>query len=170
MITIDALPKKYGRTTVVEHGERDPAHEVFAEADLRVHDTGRGEHIAPLNAGFGFAVSAGSEKKELAQAFVKFATSANFHVKALLTVGSGISPDRPPCWLQGGSRATPPVGTSTQPREGSAQLCGQRTTRTCSSSSDVCPSGDGRPPAARCLFSCSIAGPSLQAVAQLRLI
>ena len=36
------------RAAIVEHGERDPAHEVLAEADLRVHDTGRGEHVAPL--------------------------------------------------------------------------------------------------------------------------
>jgi len=51
-------------------------------------------HTAPLNAGFGFAVSSGSEKKELARAFVKFATSANFHIKALTTVASGIDPMR----------------------------------------------------------------------------
>jgi multiple sugar transport system substrate-binding protein len=52
------------------------------------------QHIAPLNAGFAFGVSTGSQKKELAKAFVKFATSKAFHIKMLNTVGSGIDPMR----------------------------------------------------------------------------
>ncbi|MGH2532765.1 MAG: ABC transporter substrate-binding protein [Thermomicrobiales bacterium] len=51
-------------------------------------------HVAPLNAGFAFAVSAGSTEKEMARQFVKYATSKAFHVKALTTVGSGIDPMR----------------------------------------------------------------------------
>ncbi|HEY8446033.1 MAG TPA: sugar ABC transporter substrate-binding protein [Thermomicrobiales bacterium] len=51
-------------------------------------------HVAPLNAGFGFAVSTGSKNKELARAFIKFATSKSFHLKMLLTTGSGIDPMR----------------------------------------------------------------------------
>ena len=37
-----------GRAAGVHHGEGDPAHQILAEADLRVHDAGRGQHIAPL--------------------------------------------------------------------------------------------------------------------------
>jgi multiple sugar transport system substrate-binding protein len=51
-------------------------------------------HVAPLNAGFGFAVSSGSKNKELARWFIKFATSKAFHLKMLLTTGSGIDPMR----------------------------------------------------------------------------
>lgn len=51
-------------------------------------------HIAPLNAGFGFAVSSGSRDKEMAKWFVKYGTSKAFHIKMLTTVGSGIDPMR----------------------------------------------------------------------------
>ena len=51
-------------------------------------------HIAPLNAGFCFSVSAGSQNKEMAREFVKFATSKDYHLKLLTTTGSGIDPMR----------------------------------------------------------------------------
>lgn len=51
-------------------------------------------HVAPLNAGFCFAVSAGSQNPELARAFVAFATSPDYHRDLLTTVGSGIDPTR----------------------------------------------------------------------------
>lgn len=47
-----------------------------------------------LNAGFGFAISSGSEKQEHAWEFIKFATSAKTGLELLLTTGSGIDPDR----------------------------------------------------------------------------
>ena len=51
-------------------------------------------HIAPLNAGFCFAVSTGSQNQELAREFVRFATSPDYHLKLLTTTGSGIDPTR----------------------------------------------------------------------------
>lgn len=51
-------------------------------------------HVAPLNAGFCFAVSTGSQNKDAARAFIRFATSKNFHLQMLLTTGSGIDPMR----------------------------------------------------------------------------
>jgi multiple sugar transport system substrate-binding protein len=51
-------------------------------------------NIAPLNAGFCFAVSTGSQNKDAARAFVKYATSKNFHLQMLTTTGSGIDPMR----------------------------------------------------------------------------
>ena len=51
-------------------------------------------HIAPLNAGFCFAVSTGSQNKELARQFVKYATSKAVHQQLLTTTGSGIDPTR----------------------------------------------------------------------------
>jgi multiple sugar transport system substrate-binding protein len=51
-------------------------------------------HIAPLNAGFCFAVSTGSQNSEGAREFVKFATSKEEHLKLLTTTGSGIDPTR----------------------------------------------------------------------------
>ena len=52
-------------------------------------------HLAPLNAGFCFAVSAGSRNKDLAWEFVKFATCDKaYHLKLLTTTGSGIDPTR----------------------------------------------------------------------------
>lgn len=56
-----------------------------------------GGNTAPrlaLNAGFGFAISAGSEKAEHAWEFIKFATNAKTGLDLLLTTGSGIDPDR----------------------------------------------------------------------------
>lgn len=47
-----------------------------------------------LNAGFGFAISSGSEKQEHAWEFIKFATSAKTSLDLLQTTGSGIDPDR----------------------------------------------------------------------------
>lgn len=47
-----------------------------------------------LNAGFGFGVSSGSKKKDLAWEFIKFATSKQMHLKLLTTTGSGIDPTR----------------------------------------------------------------------------
>jgi len=47
-----------------------------------------------LNAGFGFAISSGSQKQEHAWEFIKFATSAKTGLELLLTTGSGIDPDR----------------------------------------------------------------------------
>lgn len=52
------------------------------------------KHIAPLNAGFCFSVSTGSQNKDLARQFVKFATSKDYHLKLLTTTGSGIDPMR----------------------------------------------------------------------------
>ena len=52
------------------------------------------EHIAPLNAGFCFAVSTGAQNPELARAFVTFATSPEYHLNLLTTTGSGIDPTR----------------------------------------------------------------------------
>ena len=49
---------------------------------------------ASLNAGFGFAVSTGSKKKEIAREFIKFATSKTMHLRLLTTTGSGIDPTR----------------------------------------------------------------------------
>ncbi len=51
-------------------------------------------HIAPLNAGFCFAVSSGSQNPDLARAFVQFATSPDYHLKLLTSTGSGIDPTR----------------------------------------------------------------------------
>jgi len=51
-------------------------------------------HIAPLNAGFCFAVSAGSPNPDLARAFIEYATSPQYHLKLLTTTGSGIDPTR----------------------------------------------------------------------------
>lgn len=47
-----------------------------------------------LNAGFGFAISSGSQKQEHAWEFIKFATGAKTGLALLLTTGSGIDPDR----------------------------------------------------------------------------
>ena len=47
-----------------------------------------------LNAGFGFAISSGSQKQDHAWEFIKFATSAKTGLELLLTTGSGIDPDR----------------------------------------------------------------------------
>ncbi|WEK52153.1 MAG: sugar ABC transporter substrate-binding protein [Candidatus Kaistia colombiensis] len=47
-----------------------------------------------LNAGFGFAVSAGSGKKDAAWELIKFATSPQYQEELLLLTGSGIDPDR----------------------------------------------------------------------------
>jgi multiple sugar transport system substrate-binding protein len=52
------------------------------------------QHIAPLNAGFCFSVSSGSQNKEMAREFVKFATSKDYHLNLLTTTGSGIDPMR----------------------------------------------------------------------------
>jgi len=47
-----------------------------------------------LNAGYGFGVSSGSKKQELAWELTKFATGAKYHRDLLLTTASGIDPDR----------------------------------------------------------------------------
>jgi multiple sugar transport system substrate-binding protein len=52
------------------------------------------QHVAPLNAGFAFGISSGSQNKDLAWEFVKWATSAYINEKLLLTFGSGIDPTR----------------------------------------------------------------------------
>lgn len=53
------------------------------------------KNVAPLNAGFCFAISSGSQNKDLAWEFVKFATSnKDYHLKLLTTTGSGIDPTR----------------------------------------------------------------------------
>ena len=47
-----------------------------------------------LNAGFAFAVSSGSQKKDAAWELIKFATSPKYQEELLLLTGSGIDPDR----------------------------------------------------------------------------
>jgi multiple sugar transport system substrate-binding protein len=49
---------------------------------------------AALNAGFGWAISTGSKKKDLAWEFVKWATAHDVQVKLLTTFNSGIDPTR----------------------------------------------------------------------------
>jgi len=50
--------------------------------------------VAALDAGFGWAISAGSKKKELAWEFVRWASSSEAGVKLLTTYNSGIDPTR----------------------------------------------------------------------------
>lgn len=50
--------------------------------------------VAALDAGFGWAISAGSKKKDLAWEFVRWATSTQIGVKLLTTYNSGIDPTR----------------------------------------------------------------------------
>ncbi|HXW30783.1 MAG TPA: sugar ABC transporter substrate-binding protein [Xanthobacteraceae bacterium] len=50
--------------------------------------------IAALDAGFGWAISTGSKKKELAWQFVRWATSREVGLKLLTTPNSGIDPTR----------------------------------------------------------------------------
>lgn len=52
------------------------------------------QHVAALNAGFCFSVSTGSQNKDIALEFVKFATSKQYHIKLLTTLNSGIDPMR----------------------------------------------------------------------------
>ncbi len=47
-----------------------------------------------LNAGFAFAVSSGSQKKEAAWELIKFAASPKYQEELILLTGSGIDPDR----------------------------------------------------------------------------
>ena len=47
-----------------------------------------------FNAGFGFAITTGSKKKEIAWELIKFATSPKYHEELLTLTGSGIDPDR----------------------------------------------------------------------------
>lgn len=50
--------------------------------------------VAALDAGFGWAISAGSKKRELAWEFVRWATSSQISLKLLTTYNSGIDPTR----------------------------------------------------------------------------
>lgn len=50
--------------------------------------------VAALDAGFGWAISAGSKKRELAWEFVRWATSSQIGLKLLTTPNSGIDPTR----------------------------------------------------------------------------
>jgi multiple sugar transport system substrate-binding protein len=50
--------------------------------------------VAALNAGFGWAISTGSKKKELAWEFVKWATGHDTQITLLTTPNSGIDPTR----------------------------------------------------------------------------
>ncbi|MDR3467878.1 MAG: sugar ABC transporter substrate-binding protein [Xanthobacteraceae bacterium] len=50
--------------------------------------------VAALDAGFGWAISTGSRKKDLAWEFVRFATSSEVGAKLLTTPNSGIDPTR----------------------------------------------------------------------------
>ncbi|MEQ8282783.1 MAG: sugar ABC transporter substrate-binding protein [Roseitalea porphyridii] len=50
--------------------------------------------LAALNAGFGFGVSTGSQKPELAWEFIKFATGQKHGLELLTTTGTGIDPTR----------------------------------------------------------------------------
>jgi multiple sugar transport system substrate-binding protein len=52
------------------------------------------KHISPLNAGFALAISRGSQQKELAQAFIQFASSKETGIKLLTTSASGVDPIR----------------------------------------------------------------------------
>jgi multiple sugar transport system substrate-binding protein len=47
-----------------------------------------------LNAGFAFAITEGSQKKEAAWELIKLATSPGYHEELLALTGSGIDPDR----------------------------------------------------------------------------
>jgi len=47
-----------------------------------------------FNAGFGFAITAGSTKKEIAWELIKLVTSKDYHEQLLALTGSGIDPDR----------------------------------------------------------------------------
>lgn len=47
-----------------------------------------------LNAGFGFAITAGSKNKDVAWELIKLATSKDYHEQLLTLTGSGIDPDR----------------------------------------------------------------------------
>lgn len=47
-----------------------------------------------FNAGFGFAITSGSRKKEIAWELIKFATDPAYHEELLALTGSGIDPDR----------------------------------------------------------------------------
>jgi multiple sugar transport system substrate-binding protein len=47
-----------------------------------------------FNAGFGFAITAGSQKPEIAWELIKFATGRGYHEELLTVTGSGIDPDR----------------------------------------------------------------------------
>jgi multiple sugar transport system substrate-binding protein len=51
-------------------------------------------HVAPLNAGFCFSVSANARNKDLARAFCAWATSKQMNLDLLLVTGSGIDPNR----------------------------------------------------------------------------
>jgi multiple sugar transport system substrate-binding protein len=51
-------------------------------------------HISAFNAGFGFAITTGSAKQELAWELVKFATGPKVQEELLLITGSGIDPSR----------------------------------------------------------------------------
>jgi len=50
--------------------------------------------LAALNAGFSLGISQGSSKKDLAWAFIKFATSPDYSLKLISTTGTGIDPIR----------------------------------------------------------------------------
>lgn len=47
-----------------------------------------------FNAGFGFAITSGSTKKEIAWELIKLVTSKDYHEQLLALTGSGIDPDR----------------------------------------------------------------------------
>lgn len=47
-----------------------------------------------FNAGFGFAITAGSKNKDIGWELIKFATSQAYHEELLALTGSGIDPDR----------------------------------------------------------------------------
>ncbi len=47
-----------------------------------------------FNAGFGFAITAGSKNKDIGWELIKFATSQAYHEELLTVTGSGIDPDR----------------------------------------------------------------------------
>jgi multiple sugar transport system substrate-binding protein len=49
-------------------------------------------HQGSLDAGFGFAISAGSKQQDAAWELIRFASSRDFHLKMLTTTGSGIDP------------------------------------------------------------------------------
>lgn len=52
------------------------------------------DNVSALNAGYSFGVSAGSNNKELAWEFVKFAASKKTNLELITTTGSGIDPIR----------------------------------------------------------------------------
>ncbi|WP_306120721.1 MULTISPECIES: sugar ABC transporter substrate-binding protein [unclassified Roseitalea] len=70
--------------------------QIVDQWDVGAMPTGGGatEPLAALNAGFGFGVSTGSQKQDMAWEFIKFATGQAHSRDLLTTTGTGIDPTR----------------------------------------------------------------------------